>query len=169
MKEKHESFYGFYPSEFFDMNTSKEPRIIELELTNRSIEELNELKKLYSKQLVSLSGDKIISKCEYAKRVLNSSMEDIDYFFGNSQKIATDLIPLLSLFTSILALTASIFNSKVFVPAFLAFGICGVVGACMIYVISVKHRQNNSKLKEIYRKSTMCFETIEELAREKGV
>lgn len=83
---KHSSFYGFYPSEIFDFG-SEAQKIKRIEYDNRSIEELQELKALYTRAISpSLSKEEIIRKCEYAKRLLNLSIEDIDSFSSKTVK-----------------------------------------------------------------------------------
>lgn len=165
-KYLHESFYGFYPSELFDFGENNK-RIQELEYKSRKLSDLLELKSLYMKSMsASLYRDDIINQCEYAKQLIKMSNDDIKVFVKNNQRTATELFSLYSLFISVMALGASAFGVANYLFYYLLFGVIAVVGACYSYVHSVNTRTLNSKQVEKYRQMLMCFETVEEMARE---
>lgn len=162
----HKSFYGFYPSEMFDFGQNTD-KIQQLERENRELSNLLELKRLYEESMsASLEQNDIINKCEYAKRLLKISNDDIRIFNENSQRTATELVSLFSLFISVMALGASAFGRANYSFYCLLFGVITTIGGCCSYVNSVRIRVSNSKLAEVYRQMLMCFDTVEEMARE---
>ena len=73
---------------------------------------------------------------------------------------------MVSLFASVIAIGLSVFSETSVSYLILAFGVVAIIGTCCTYVKSVNLRKTNSKLMEIYRKMLMCFETVEEMAKE---
>jgi len=166
-KFKHKSFYGFFPSEMFDFGIARE-EIQRLEENNRELSELIKLKTLYKEHMPpTYSHEDIIEKCEYAKRILKLSTDDIAVFSENSQRTAAELVSLMSLFVSVVAVGLSVFGEEKFSLLFVIFGIIAIIGTCCMYIKSVNLRTSNSALMEMYRKMLMCFETVEEMADER--
>lgn len=162
----HKSFYGFYPSEVFDFG-DRAQKINQKEHNSRSISDLMELKDLYKASMpASLGKEDIICKCRFSKQILNLSIEDIDFFSESNQRIAGELVPLISLFISVMAMCISIFGTERFSIPFIAFGIFAIIGTCQTYLKSAKLKDANCKIKEMYRTMIMCFETLEEAVKE---
>ena len=166
MRYKHSSFYGFYPSEIFDFGNAKN-EICNAEGKIKSVSDLLKLKELYRKAMPrSLDSVSIIKKCEYSNEILRISLNDIENFSDNSQRTASELVSLLSLFASVMALGAAIFGIDVLRGVPVMFGVVAIAGACISYIGAVNLRNNNSALIERYRNMLMCFETIKNMAVE---
>lgn len=107
-------------------------------------------------------GANIIKKCEYSKEILRIGLRDIEIFSDNSQRTASELVSLMSLFAAVMALGTTIFGIKTLV----IFGVMTIVGTCTSYVNAVNLRTSNNAVTEMYRNMTMCFESVIDMAQE---
>ena len=166
MRYKHKEFSSFYPSDVFDFG-SRKYEIQKLEENIRSYSDLVKLKKLYKDVMpTSLNHEELIAECEYSKRILTISIDEIKNLSENSQHVVPEVVSLDSLIVSIIALVISASGEAKSSIFFSIFSLIVIVSVVSINTVSMNLKNDIMKLMESYRNSILCFETVEQIARD---